>query len=223
MRTLATLMLTSTLALSAAPAFAADLAPADLGPVKAPNAMLNWSVGLEVSPEFYAVTKGKNTAGNYADTAIKASLGYTFDQNWVLNGSFQATLKNDSTQQYYAEGGVGYKFKFGDFTLTPQAALGETWDATGLGDDGDSSALYYALYLAGDLKLNKQWSWNVFNLRWRDAFDYQWQTPKVATGLTYAFSDAAKLNVNLGYSWKNTGDGYYGDKINLALAMKYAF
>ncbi len=223
MRTVATLLVAAPLMLAAAPVFAADLAPADLGPVKAPDKMLNWSVGLEVSPEYYATTKGSNKAGDYADTAIKASLAYSFDKNWVLNGSVQATLKNNNTEQYYAEAGLAYKFKWGDFTLTPQAALGDTWDATGLGDDGTANALYYALYLAGDLKLNKQWSWTVFNLRWRDAFDYQWQTPKASTGLTYSFSDQAKLNLNVGYSWKNTGSGYYGDKINIAAAMKYAF
>ncbi|SHG64242.1 hypothetical protein SAMN02745157_4592 [Kaistia soli DSM 19436] len=208
----------------ASPAIAADLtAAADLGPVKSPNPTLNWTAGLEVSPEFYAVSKGSNKAGDYADTAIKASLGYLFYDNWTLNTSLQATLKNNSTEQYYGEAGVAYKFKFGDFSLSPQAALGVTWDATGLGDDGTSTAAYYALYLAGDLKLNKQWTWNIFNARWRDAFDYQWQTPKVSTGLTYAFSDAAKLNLNAGYSWKNTGDGYYGDKINLTAAVKYSF
>lgn len=208
---------------AATPALAADLAPADLGPVKGPDQALNWTAGLEVGPEFYATTKGSNKAGDYADTSIKASLGYNFYDNWTLNGSLQATLKNDNTEQYYGEGGLAYKFKFGAFSLTPQAAVGVTWDATGLGDDGDSSAAYYALYLAGDLSLNRQWTWNVFNVRWRDAFDYQWQTPKVATGLTYAFSDAAKINLTAGYSWKNTGDGYYGDKINIAAAMKYSF
>jgi hypothetical protein len=218
---LAKILALSILVLAAAPAVAADLTQASLGEVKKPDTP--WSVGLEVSPEFYAVTKGSNQAGDYADTAIKGSLGYTYDKVWVLNGSFQATLKNNGTEQYYAEGGVGYKFKFGDFSLTPSAALGETWDQTGLGDDGDSSALYYALYLAGDLKLNSQWSWTVFNLRWRNAFDYTWETPKASTGLTYSFSDTDKFSLGLGYSWKDTGSGMNGDKINVAFSMKHAF
>jgi len=45
----------------------------------------------------------------------------------------------------------------------------------------------------------------------------------VATGLTYNLNDAARLNLSAGYSWKNTGDGYLGDKINVAVAFKYAF
>lgn len=221
MHHLARLSVLSPLLLAATPLLAADLTQASLGEIRKPDAP--WSIGLEVSPEFYATTKGANKAGDYADTAIKGSLGYTYDKVWVLNGSFQATLKNNGTQQYYAEGGAGYKLKLGDFTLTPSAALGETWDATGLGTNGNSSALYYALYLAGDLKLDSQWSWTVFNLRWRDAFDYQWETPKIATGLTYAFSDTDKLAVNLGYSWKNTGSGWNGDKINIAFALKHSF
>lgn len=221
MNRLARLSVLASLLLTATPLFAADLTQASLGEIKMPDQP--WSIGLEVSPEFYATSKGSHSAGDYADTAIKGALGYTYDKVWVLTGSFQATLKNNDTQQYYVEGGAGYKLKFGDFTLTPSAALGETWDATGLGANGDSSALYYALYLAGDLKLNSQWSWTVFNLRWRDAFDYQWQTPKIATGLNYSFSDTDKLAVNLGYSWKNTGSGWDGDKINLAVALKHSF
>ena len=226
MKSLARILAFAPLALAAAPVLAADLTQADLsqaglGEVKKPNTP--WSIGLEVGPEFYATTKGSNSAGDYADTYIKGSLGYTYDKVWVFNGSLQATLKNNNTQQYYAEGGAGYKFNFGAFSLTPSAALGETWDATGLGDNGDASALYYALYLAGDLKLNSQWSWQVFNLRWRDAFDYQWETPKVSTGLSYAFSDTDRFAVNLGYSWKTTGSGYYGDKINVGFSLKHAF
>lgn len=221
MRTGSRIVAFSALLLGAGPALGADVP--DLGPVKAPGLPLDWSIGLEVSPEFHARSKGPVQAGDYADTAIKGSLSYTYDNAWVLNGSFQATLRPDNTHQYYGEGGVGYKFKFGDFTLTPQAALGETWDATGLGEDGTASALYYAIYLAGDLKLNSQWSWQVFNLRYRDAVDYTWITPKASTSLTYSFSDADKFTVGLGYSWKDTGSGLFGDKINIAFTMKHAF
>jgi len=208
---------------TAGTAVAADLAPIAVGPVKSPTASTNWTIGLEAGPEFHATTQGSAEAGSYADTSIKGSLGYAFDSNWLLNGAVQVDLKSNATQQYYVEAGIGYKFAFGDFSLTPQAALGDTWDATGLGEDGDANALYYALYLSADVKLDSHWAWTIVNARWRDAFDYQWQTPKLSTGLSYAFSDAAKLAVDAGYSWKNSGDGYYGDKVNLSAAFKYAF
>lgn len=203
--------------------FAADLPPIVLGPVKSPTVPLNWTISLEAGPEFHATTRGSTEAGSYADTSIKGSLGYAFDSNWLLNGTVQVDLKSNATQQYYVEAGLGYKFAFGNFSLTPQAALGDTWDATGLGEDGDANALYYALYLSADVKLDSHWSWTIVSARWRDAFDYQWQTPKLSTGLSYAVSDAAKLAIDAGYSWKNTGDGYYGDKVNLSAAFKYAF
>jgi len=223
MRGATRIALFSALLLGAGPALGADVAVPDLGAVKAPGLPLAWSIGLEVSPEFHAKSKGPTQGGDYADTAIKASLGYTFDKSWVLNGSLQATLRQEGTEQYYGEGGVGYKFRFGDFTLTPQAALGDTWGTTGLGDRGQSSALYYALYLAGDLKLSDQWSWTMFNLRWRNAFDYEWQTPKVSMGLTYSFNDADKLSIGAGYSWKDTGSGMQPDKINASVTLKHAF
>lgn len=60
MTTLSRTLLALRLLVSPLPAFGADLPASDLGPIKAPGLPLNWSVGLEVGPEFYAVTKGKN-------------------------------------------------------------------------------------------------------------------------------------------------------------------
>ncbi|MCX5497772.1 hypothetical protein OSH11_23940 [Kaistia dalseonensis] len=213
------------LLLGAFPAVAADLGAVQMpdGAIAAPTAAPTTTFGIEVNPEFYASSSGSNAIGNYADTAIKASLSHTFGGVWVIGGSLQATLKENDTQQYYAEASAGYKFKFDKFTLTPSVALGDTWDATGLGDNKDSNALYYAFYLAGDLKLNSQWTWNAFNLRYRDAFDYEWITPKVSTGVTYAIDSYNSVYTNAGYSWKDTGSGMKGDKMNIAFGYKRAF
>lgn len=116
-----------------------------------------------------------------------------------------------------------YKFKFGDFTLAPSAAIGDTWEATGLGSSGNANALYYAFNLAGDLKLDRQWTWNAFNLRYRDAFDYTWITPKVTTGLTYVLNAGNSVYGNVGYSWKDTGNGLLGNKINVTFGVKRNF
>ena len=77
--------------------------------------------------------------------------------------------------------------------------------------------------LAGVLKLNSQWTRNMFELRYRDAFDYTWITPKVATGLTYEWSAGNSAYGNEGYAWKNTGSGLLGDKYYVAVGFRHGF
>lgn len=183
------------------------------------------SIGLEFSPEYYALDSASHQAGDWADNALKLSLSHSFDTNWILGGSIQTTFKPADKLQYYGEGSLGYRFRFDRFSLTPSVALGYTWDETGITIDEvpNSDAFYYAFTLAGDFKLAPKWTWNLFNLRYRNAFDATWITPKAATGLTYAIDDANSISANVGYSWKDSGEGLKGDKINAAFGFKHAF
>ncbi len=45
-----------------------------------------------------------------------------------------------------------------------------------MSDKNFANAYYYALHLAGDLKLNSQWTRNIFEVRYRNAFEYTWIT-----------------------------------------------
>ena len=199
---------------------------ADLAPVNPPSAASVWgttTIGIEASPEFYALSDSSHAAGSYADTEAKLGVTHAFANNWFVGGLFQVTVENNDTYQNYVEGSVGYRFNFDKFTLRPSVAIGNTGGATGLGASGTANAYYYALYLAGDLELNSQWTWNMFELRYRDAFDYTWITPKVATGLTYEWSAGNFVYGNVGYAWKNTGSGLLGDKINVAVGFRHGF
>jgi hypothetical protein len=75
------------------------------------------------------------------------------------------------------------------------------------------------LALAGDWKLNKKWTWNVFNVRYRDSFSYEWATPKVSTGVTYSIDSTNSVSTSIGYGWKNG----VADKINWAVGYKHSF
>jgi hypothetical protein len=183
------------------------------------------SIGIEFSPEYYALDTSSHEAGDWADNALKISLSHSFDNSLILGGYVQSTFKADDKIQYYGEGSLGYRFRFERFSLTPSVALGYTWDETGITIDDvpNSDTLYYAVYLAGDWKLSEKWTWNAFNLRYRNAFDTTWETPKASTGLTYAIDAANSVSVNVGYSWKDTGEGLEGDKVNAAFGFKHAF
>lgn len=191
------------------------------------------TITLELSPEFYAIDKSYADEGDLADVYIKAGFSHTFDSNIVVGASLQHTMRESipgdgATTADYAEVNAGYKFKLNDaITLTPSATLGY-----GFGDKPDidpddkyGSAAYYAVSLAGDLKLTKAITWNVFNVRYRNAFDATWKTPKISTGLTYKIDGENAVYINAGKSWKDKGDGegYVEDKLNFAVGYKYSF
>ncbi|MDQ0475060.1 hypothetical protein [Labrys wisconsinensis] len=244
---------------AATPAFAADLTTTPEPEAPAPAPAPQWSLGIEASPEFFAIDQdphdaatahSKKPAGKLTDYYGKISLSYSFAGGWFVGGSFQAQVKKNrntsgdlvkDTYQYYGEGNIGYKYKWGAFSLTPSVGIGYTWGFTGINGDVSSSKdnddAYYAIYLAGDWKLNDQWTWNVFNLRYRDAFSYTWITPKAATGVTYNIDSTNAIYVNAGYAWKeldksgqassrpfnpNYGD-IDSDKWNIAIGYKHAF
>lgn len=201
-------------------------AAADLGTVKQPDGTIappaDW-IGLEVSPSFYATNSGGHVAGHYDDTSVKLIYQHRFNSAFALGGSFKDDIKQDGKHQFYAETKGSYRFDFGRFSLTPSAALGVTWSDTGFGPPGDATAAYYAFYLAGDLALTDKLDWNVFDLRYRDAFDYAWDTPEVTTGLTYKMTDADRVYGNASYSWKGTGDGLHGDTYSFAVGVEHGF
>jgi len=203
------------------PAKAADVAPSiAVNPLIARDAT---TIALEVSPEFYARSNATQTAGNYADTQAKFKITHSFDNNWFVSGFFQTKFKGSDTRQYFGEGAVGYRFDISAFALKPSVAIGDTSGSTGLGKDKNSNAPYYALYLAGDLRLNSQWTWNMFDLRYRNAFDYTWITPKVTTGLTYEWRPGSFVYGNAGYAWKDTDTGSPSDKMSVALGLRQSF
>ena len=161
-----------------------------------------------------------------ADVYAKFQVAHTFAGGWLVSGFFQPQddiQSNGSDKwRYSAEGDLGYKLRMGNFTLTPTAGIGEVWGDTGV-TKTNSSALYYAFYLAGDLKLSSNCTWNVFNARYRNAFDFTWVTPKIATGLTYNINPQNAVYGTVGYSWKDTGTGLKLGNVNVGVGYKYAF
>ena len=75
------------------------------------------------------------------------------------------------------------------------------------------------------MKIDSHWTWNVFNARYRNAFDYTWITPKIATGVTYKIDDNNAVYLSVANAWKDKGDGkgLVEDKYNIAVGYKYMF
>ena len=199
--------------------FLAAANAADL--TSAPKPSTNNTLSLEFSPEW------KTKDSSLADDYLKFSLAHSFDNNVVWGTSFQYTWRPDVTNADQIETSLGYKFKSGAFTLTPSALIGY-----GFGDHPNINHLikteadpYYAIALAADVKLNDHWTWNAFNARYRNAFSTTWITPKISTGVTYKIDGTNAVYANVGYAWKDAGDGkgLLGDKWNVAVGYKLSF
>ena len=204
------------LTLTGASAMAADVAPA-------PAPAKQNTISAEFGPEW------KTTDGTLADDYVKFGYAHTFDNNVVLGTTFQYTWRPTNTSYDQLEAALGYKIKLDAFTLTPGVILGYGFgDLPSInpakGQGGDPEA-YYAFAIAGDLKLDDHWTWNVFNARYRNAFDVTWITPKIATGITYKFDNSNAIYTNVGYAWKDTGNGkgLQPDKWNVAIGYRFSF
>jgi len=202
----------SAVLVAAAPAFAADAPAAKPAPAKTTN-----SFGFEVGSEY------TTSSGNYADFYIKPSIAHTFADGIIWGGSVQQTWKNNAlaeTQQLL-ETTLGYNFKINPtFTVTSSAGVGYEWDSNPLvtGQPAQNFG-YYVLNAGLNAKLAPQWTWTVIAARWRDAFSGGWQTPKLSTTLSYAWTPAASLYATYGYGWKNGNT----DKWSAAAGLKIAF
>jgi hypothetical protein len=227
------------------PGLAADLNdPAEQPSIQLPSP--STSVSIEYDPEFNAISSSTKTSYKHAngllDNYIKASVSHTFSDGLIWGGSFYyydqvnhgtTAESNKDTYQRYVETTLGYRFSvWGPFSLTPYGTLGYTWGATGIvkGNTTNRDVYYYAANLAGDWKIDSHWTWNVFNLRYRNAFDYRWVTPKVATGATYNFDPYNAVYASIGYAWKSIDNkgavghtGLLEDKWNLAVGYRRSF
>jgi len=90
---------------------------------------------------------------------------------------------------------------------------------------GTQDFAYYFVQGALDWKLDSNWTWNVVSVRYRNAFNLTWITPKVSTGVTYTFDANNAVYANVGYAWKDNGNGQglLADKWNIAAGYKYSF
>lgn len=204
-----TVLLAAAAIVVAAPAFAADAsAPAAAKPPSTSN-----SFSFEFGSEFKT---SNNTA---ADTYIKPGISHTFSNGVIWGGSFQQVWKAPSGQQELLETTLGYNFKIDPtFTITSSAGVGYVWDSNPANSPAQDYA-YYVLNGGLNAKLAPQLTWTVISARWRDAFIGNWETPKLSTTLTYAWTPAAQVFASYGYAWKNS----VADKYSIAAGLKIAF
>jgi hypothetical protein len=188
--------------------------------------------GFEITPEFYASSKpGSYESGDLADTVFKAALSKALPNGMTVAGSIAETMRAPDTSGVAStynqlEAVVGYKWKVSpQFSVPVSGTLGYAFGEMPKIDPTDPSApeAYYAFNVAADWKIDKTLTWNVLNARYRNAFNQDWETPKLTTGFTYAMSPAGSIYGNFGKSWKDTGTGMKNDKFSVGFGLKYLF
>jgi hypothetical protein len=197
----------------AVPAFAG--APAAPSPTP-----LGDTLSVELSPEW-----GTTSPYAYKDSYLKLGFSHSLGNGWTWGATLQETARASGFGVTQPETTLGYKWKMDALTFGVAAGLGyQSVGVSGSGDTGPGDA-YYLVTGTIDWKLNSKWTWNVINARYRNAFDYTWVTPKIATGVTYALDARQAVYTAVGYAWKDVGDGkgLLGDKINVAVGYKLGF
>ena len=207
----------------------AAVAQADTAPA-APKPTLTFQ--LEITPEFYASDKvGSYSKGDLADDVAKISISKALPNGFNIGASIAATMREagitgQASAYNQLEVSTSYKFKLTpELSITPSGTLGYAFGDLPKIDplNAGGSVAYYAVAIGADYKLAPGLTWNVINIRYRDAFSVNWATPKVSTGVTYALDDTNSAYMNIGKSWKDTGTGYKSDKYSVAFGIKHAF
>jgi hypothetical protein len=128
--------------------------------------------------------------------------GHAFDNGLTLGGSFQYTdpAFSESAIQNL-EGTIGYGVPLiSGFSLNGSAGIGERWHQS-----PSTSFPYYVLRIGLDFAINQDLAWNVISYRFRDAFDTSdnYNTPQVATGLTFKLDAQSSISAKVMRNWKD--------------------
>jgi predicted porin len=216
--------------MAAAAANAETMAPVAPVAVAAPPAP-TLTFGFEITPEFQATDKpGSYESGDLAQTVYKISISKALESGVSLQASLAETYRAPSggsaTTYNQFEVKAGYKYKASPtfsvpFSATLGYAFGDSPNIDPL--DPKSTEAYYAFNVGADYKIDKALTWNVIDVRYRDAFNQDWYTPKVTTGFNYEMSPTGSVNASFGKSWKDTGKGLKNDKFSFGLGLKYKF
>jgi hypothetical protein len=156
------------------------------------------SVGMTMTsdrdPDDFGVAK---------DMKYELNGAHTFDSGLILGGSFQytdTTFSDRASQNLEATLGYGLPLD-SVLSVNGSAGIGEHWR-----ENPGSYFPYYVLRVGADLQLNQNITWNAISYRFRDAFnpDDNYDTPQVATGVTFKLNGQSSIAVKIMCNWKDS-------------------
>jgi hypothetical protein len=136
------------------------------------------------------------------DLKYELSEAHTFDDGLILGGSFQytdTTFSDRASQNL--ETTLGYRMPLDSvLSVNGSAGLGEHWR-----ENPSTYFPYYVLRIGADLELTQNITWNAISYRFRDAFDRDddYNTPQIATGVTFKLAGESSVAVKIMRNWKD--------------------
>jgi hypothetical protein len=136
------------------------------------------------------------------DLKYELSGAHTFDDGLILGGSFQytdTTFSDRASQNLEAT--LGYRMPLDSvLSVNGSAGLGEHWR-----ENPSTYFPYYVLRIGADLELTQNITWNAISYRFRDAFDRDddYNTPQIATGVTFKLAGESFVAVKIMRNWKD--------------------
>jgi hypothetical protein len=134
------------------------------------------------------------------NTKYELNASHSFDSGLILAGLFvyvdDAFIPKTSE---HLEGTLGYRLPFNSIlSVWGSGGMGEHWR-----QNPDSAFPYYVVRIGADLGINNALTWNVVSFRYRDAFnaDEHFNTPQLATGLTYKLDEQRSILSKLQRNW----------------------
>jgi hypothetical protein len=136
------------------------------------------------------------------DMKYEFNEAHTFEGGLILGGSFQYTdpTFSDRTSQNL-EATLGYRVPLDSaLSVNGSAGIGEHWR-----ENPGTDFPYYVLRIGADLELSQNITWNAISYRFRDAFDPDdnYDTPQVATGITFELAGQSLIAVKVMRNWKD--------------------
>ncbi|WP_125461746.1 MULTISPECIES: hypothetical protein [Rhodomicrobium] len=192
-------------------ALAGCLAVTAVPAAHAESSTVGIAVTLERQPDDFSDNRG---------TDVELNGAHVFDNGIIVGGymKYYDTTSIDQ-QTLNTEGVVGYTHSFFNkrFNLSGTGGVGERVFIEGDSDDFP----YYVFRLAGDIPLTDRTTWNMFTLRYRDAFDGKndYNTPEIGTGFTYKIDEGNTVSIKLERDYSDGRPSYTG----LELGYKYHF
>lgn len=157
----------------------------------------------ERGPEDFSATTGTDWQGD---------ITHTFDNKFSISGAvkyYDTAGTTDSKTNVQV--GIGYTWELGKMSLTGSIGAGQHF----IHSDDDTSFPYYYLTIAGSAPIAEKWSWTMFRLRYRNAFDTSndYDTPEVATGVTYNIDAHNNVSLFIERDWSNGAASYTGIEV----------
>lgn len=163
------------------------------GPALAGSTSIGGSVTFQRMPDDFDASKS---------TDWEFDVSHTFDNHVVVNASAKYYDTSSSPDHNTnVQGGIGYTHDFGGFALTGMGGIGQHF----ISSDDSTDFTYYYFTLAADIPITEKIVWNAVSLRYRNAFDTanDYNTPEVATGVTYRLDGHNSVSLKLERDWKD--------------------